>query len=438
MTETASTAREDGTRRVVEFSPPDITRAEIDEVVDALESGWITTGPKTKRLEAELARFTGAARMACLSSATAALECALRALGIGPGDEVITSAYTYTASASPICHVGATPVLADVAPGSYEMDCDALAARITPRTRAIIPVDIAGRLCDYGRLRAVAESTRSGFRPANERQEALGRVAIVADGAHALGATQRGAHAGQLADLTTFSFHAVKNLTTAEGGALAWREGVFDDEALYRDVMLMSLHGQTKDALAKTKAGAWEYDIAFPGWKCNMTDIQAALGLAQLRRYPGLLARRRALVARYEDGLADLPVELLRHYEDAAGGSAAHADDDAAARAAQDGCSSSGHLMLVRMPGKSEAFRNALIERLAEAGVAANVHYKPLPLLSAYRNLGFSIEDFPCALAQFQNEVTLPLHTKLSDADVDYVVARFHDAYRALEAEGVA
>lgn len=424
-------------KREIPFSPPDITQEEIDEVVDTLQSGWITTGPKTKELELRLAGFTGAARVACLSSATAALECALRALGIGPGDEVITSAYTYTASCSPICHVGATPVLADVAPDSFEMDYAALDALITPRTRTIITVDIAGRVCDYDALESALDAARDRFKPANERQAAIGRIAIVADGAHALGATRCGKRAGEIADLTAFSFHAVKNFTTAEGGALAWRPGLFDDDTLYREIMLMALHGQTKDALAKTKAGAWEYDIAFPGWKCNMTDIQAALGLAQLRRYPGMLARRRTLVAHYEDGLSDLPVATMRHYEDAQSNDAAHAGDDAAARSDARGFSSSGHLMLVRMPGKTQAFRNALIERLAEAGVMANVHYKPLPLLTAYRDLGFDIANFPNALAQFENEITLPLHTKLSDEDVDYVVARFHEAWGQLEAEGV-
>lgn len=423
-------------RREIPFSPPDITQEEIDEVVDTLKSGWITTGPKTKELERQLAGFTGAARVACLASATAALECALRALGIGPGDEVITSAYTYTASCSPICHVGATPVLADVAPGSFEMDYAALDALITPRTRAIVPVDIAGCLCDYETLERVLEAARDRFEPANERQAAIGRIAIVADGAHALGATRLGKRAGEIADLTTFSFHAVKNFTTAEGGALAWRPGVFDDDEMYREIMLMALHGQTKDALAKTKAGAWEYDIAFPGWKCNMTDIQAALGLAQLRRYPSLLARRRALVARYEEGLADLPVTTMRHYENAQGADAAHADDETA-RAETAGFSSSGHLMLVRMPGKTQAFRNALIERMALEGVMTNVHYKPLPLLTAYRSMGFAIEDFPNSLAQFENEITLPLHTKLTDEDVDRVVACFHEAWRQLETEGV-
>lgn len=424
-------------RREIPFSPPDITQEEIDEVVDTLKSGWITTGPKTKELERRLAEFTGAARVACLASATAALECALRALGIGPGDEVITSAYTYTASCSPICHVGAMPVLADVAPDSFEMDYASLDALITPHTRAIIPVDIAGRPCDYDVLESVLDAARDRFEPANERQAAIGRIAIVADGAHALGATCRGKRAGEIADLTTFSFHAVKNFTTAEGGALAWRAGLFDDDALYREIMLMALHGQTKDALAKTRAGAWEYDIAFPGWKCNMTDIQAALGLAQLRRYPGMLARRRALVARYEDGLAGMPVTTMRHYEDVQGGDIAHVDDDVASRSDARSLSSSGHLMLVRMPGKSQAFRNALIERLAEDGVMTNVHYKPLPLLTAYRGLGFDITNFPNALAQFENEITLPLHTKLSDEDVDYVVACFRKAWAQLEAKGV-
>lgn len=388
-------------QRQIPFSPPDITQAEIDEVIDTLQSGWITTGPKTKRLEAELAAFIGTGKVACLGSATAALECGLRLLGIGPGDEVITSAYTYTASASAICHVGATPVLCDVAPGSFEMDYDSIAGLVTERTRAIIPVDIAGRMVDYDRLRATC-----------------GAVPILADGAHSLGARRCGLNSGQAADLTAFSFHAVKNLTTAEGGALTWRAGMFDDDDAYKRVMLMSLHGQTKDALAKTKVGAWEYDIAFPGWKCNMTDIQAALGLAQLARYPQLLARRRDIVERYEAGLADAGVTLLRHFE---------GDPDSG------GCASSAHLMLVRLDGHGRAFRDELIERLAACGVSSNVHYKPLPMLSAYRDLGFRIEDFPNAYAQFENEITLPLHTLLSDDDVDYVIERFLHCKRELE-----
>lgn len=448
----------------ISFSPPDITEAEIAEVVDALRSGWITTGPKTKQLEHDLAAFTRAQGVACLSSATAALECALRALGIGPGDEVITSAYTYTASCSPICHVGATPVLCDTAPGSFEMDYEKLPALVSERTRAVIPVDIAGRMCDYDKLRTALENVAERWNPTTERQRACGHLPIVADAAHALGATYRGKRAGEVADMTTFSFHAVKNFTTAEGGALAWRAGIFDSEALYQDIMLTSLHGQTKDALAKTQVGAWEYDIAFPGWKCNMTDMAAGMGLAQLRRYPGMLARRREMIARYEAKLHDAAgagcgVEVLNHYDvaecDAAlaerdtslnGASpcAAATDaapltalDDAALRDSAVGSQSSGHLMLVRLPGASRTFRDALIVRMAEAGVATNVHYKPLPLLTAYRNLGFDIADFPNALAQFENEITLPLHTLLSDEDIDFVVAVFKNACSSLVAEGL-
>ncbi len=378
----------------IPFSPPDITEAEIAEVADALRSGWITTGPKTKQLERELAAFLGTPRVACLGSATAALECALRALGIGPGDEVITSAYTYTASCSPICHVGATPVLCDVAPGSYEMDYAQLERLITPRTKAIIAV-----------------------------------------GAHALGSVRHGKRAGQVADLTTFSFHAVKNFTTAEGGAVTWREGLFDSDELYHDFMLMSLHGQSKDALAKTKAGAWEYDVAFPGWKCNMTDLQAGLGLAQLRRYPGMLARRRQMVARYTQNLADLDLSILQHYRAADGSDACNADD-AAARTDASQESSSGHLMLVRLNACGRQLRDRVIELMAEDGVATNVHYKPLPLLTAYRNLGFDIADFPNALAQFENEITLPLHTKLSDDDIDEVCRCLRQAISQAKAEG--
>ncbi|MFR3092867.1 MAG: aminotransferase class I/II-fold pyridoxal phosphate-dependent enzyme, partial [Eggerthella lenta] len=401
----------------ISFSPPDITQAELDEVADALRSGWITTGPKTKEFEREIALFAQAERSATFASATAALECALRAFGIGPGDEVITSAYTYTASCSVICHVGATPVLCDVASGSYEMDYDALPDLVTERTRAVIPVDIAGRMVDYDRLFAALDSTSDRWKPATELQSAFDRVIVLADAAHSFGATYQGRPSGSVADFTAFSFHAVKNLTTAEGGALAWRAGAFDSDELYRRFMLQSLHGQTKDALAKNRAGAWEYDIAFPGWKCNMTDIQAALGLAQLRRYPASLARRRAIVERYERNLGECDVELLRHYG--------------------EDFESSGHLMLVRLTGKSSAFRNALIERMADDGVATNVHYKPLPLLTAYRDLGFAIADFPNALAQFENEVTLPLHTLLSDEDVDYVAGSFKRALDGLEAEGV-
>lgn len=407
---------------MIPFSPPDITQAEIDEVVDTLRSGWITTGPKTKRLEAELADFCGTTKVACLGSATAALECGLRLLGVGPGDEVITSAYTYTASASSICHVGAKPVLVDVAPGSFEMDYDQLADKVTERTKAIIPVDIAGKIIDYDSLFDALERVRGSWKPANDVQASFDRVPVLADDAHALGAEWHGKRAGQIADLSAFSFHAVKNLTTAEGGALTWKTGILDDDEAYRDLMLMSLHGQTKDAFAKDKAGAWEYDIAFPGWKCNMTDIQAALGLAQLKRYPALLARRHEIVARYEDGLRDAGVTLLKHAE---------------GNPETEGYASSAHLMLVRLTERSRAFRDELIERLAQRGVSSNVHYKPLPLLTAYKNLGYDIADFPNALAQFENEITLPLHTLLSDDDVDTVIAEFIDCKQAMESEGL-
>ena len=409
-------------QRNISFSPPDITQAEIDEVVDTLQSGWITTGPKTKQLERELAEFIGTGRVACLGSATAALECGLRLLGIGPGDEVITSAYTYTASASAICHVGATPALCDVTTDSFEMDYSRLGELITDKTRAIIPVDIAGRMVDYDALFAALDAAKDRWSPQTDAQRMFDRIPVLADAAHSLGARRHGKNAGQVADLTAFSFHAVKNFTTAEGGALTWRPGTFDDEEAYHQVMLMSLHGQSKDALAKDKAGAWEYDIMFPGWKCNMTDIQAALGLVQLKRYPDLLARRREIIRRYETGLADAGITLLRHLE---------GDADA------DGFASSGHLMLVRLDERSRAFRDELIVRLAEAGVASNVHYKPLPLLTAYRNLGFDIADFPNALAQFENEITLPLHTLLSDDDVDYIVEQFRRRKHEMEAEGI-
>ena len=407
---------------MIPFSPPDITQDEIDEVVDTLKSGWITTGPKTKQLERDLARFVGTGKVACLSSATAALEYGLRLLGIGPGDEVVTSAYTYTASASCICHVGAKPVLCDVAPDSFEMDYDRLPDLITERTKAVIPVDIAGRMVDYDQLADALESAAGRWKPANDAQAAFQRVPVLADAAHSLGARRHGLNAGQAADLTAFSFHAVKNFTTAEGGALTWRSEVFDDEETYKRVMLMSLHGQTKDALAKDRAGSWEYDIAFPGWKCNMTDMQAALGLAQLRRYPDLLARRRQLVQAYEKGLAGAGVTVLKHFE-----------GDASA----EGFCSSCHLMLVRLDGRSRAFRDQLIVRLAESGVASNVHYKPLPLLTAYKDLGFDIASFPNALAQFENEITLPLHTLLSDDDVATVVSAFSRCKRQMEEEGL-
>ncbi|MDR0514150.1 MAG: DegT/DnrJ/EryC1/StrS family aminotransferase [Coriobacteriaceae bacterium] len=409
------------TRRVIAFSPPDITEEDIAEVAQALRSGWITTGPRTKLFEERLAHYADAQKVACLGSATAALECALRALGVGPGDEVITSAYTYTASCSVICHVGAIPILCDTAPGSYEMDYAALEGLVTERTRAVIPVDIAGRMCDYDRIFAALDRKKELWKPTNGFQAHFDRVIVLADAAHSFGARYQGLHCGSVADFTAFSFHAVKNLTTGEGGALAWRKGSFareaDSEAFYRQVMLCSLHGQTKDALAKSQGASWEYDIAFPGWKCNMTDIQAALGLSQLNHYQEALERRQAIVLRYEEGLAGLDVSTLAH--------------------AGEGFLSSGHLMLVRLNGKDEAFRNAVIGLLAERGVASNVHYKPLPLLSAYQGLGFAMDDFPHAYAQYRNEISLPLHTLLSDEDVDYVVASLRQAITQLESDGL-
>ena len=405
-------------KKQIPFSPPDITQDEIDEVVDALKSGWITTGPKTKRFERELAEFAGTPRMAALSSATAAEECALRVLGIGPGDEVIVPAYTYTASASAVCHVGATPVMVDCAPGSYEMDYGKMASAATPRTRAVVPVDLGGKMVDYDALFAALDSAKAKWEPKNDIQASCGHIPVVADGAHSFGAVRHGKTSGTVADFTSFSFHAVKNLTTAEGGALTWRAGAFDDDDVYDKLMLMSLHGQNKDALAKTKAGAWEYDIAFPGWKCNMTDIMASIGLVQLKRYPNLLERRHAIYDLYREELAKtgIPLDILEHF----------GEDE------QGGWASSAHLMLVRIQGRNEEFRNAMIRKMGEAGIATNVHYKPLPMMTAYKQLGFKIEDFPNAFAQHENEITLPLHTLLSDEDVRYIVDEFANAYRSL------
>lgn len=405
-------------KRKIQFSPPDVTEEEIEAVAEALRSGWITTGPKTKQLEKELKTYTQADGFACLNSATAALECCLRGLGIGPGDEVITSAYTYTASCSPICHVGATPVLCDTAPGSYEMDYEQLATLITRKTKAVIPVDIAGKMVDYDKLFSAIESKKRLWTPSNGIQAHFDRIIIIADAAHSLGASYHGKPSGAVADFTSFSFHAVKNFTTAEGGGLAWIDNGFDSDLFYREIMLLSLHGQNKDALAKTKAGAWEYDIVYPGWKCNMTDTLAAIGLAQLKRYPGMLARRREIIGAYERSLSDLPVVFLPHYD--AGGE------------------SSGHLMLVRLEGKDAGFRNRLIELMAEDGVLTNVHYKPLPMLTAYRNLGFCIDNYPNAYNQYCNEITLPLHTLLTDKDVSYVIKVFRRSYEKALAEEAA
>lgn len=390
--------------RKIPFSPPDITEAEIEEVAAALRSGWITTGPRTKELETEIAAFCHVQRAVCLNSATASLELTLRVLGVGPGDEVITSAYTYTASASPVAHVGATLVLVDTALGSYEMDYEKLAAAVTDKTKVIIPVDIAGVVCDYDRIFSIVEAKKALFQARNDIQSAIGRVAVVADCAHAFGAEWHGKKAGSIADFSTFSFHAVKNFTTAEGGCVTWQEipGV-DSAMLYKEYQLLSLHGQNKDALAKTKLGAWEYDIKGCYYKCNMTDIMAAMGLVQMKRYPGLLARRKAIIEKYNKGLQDCPVEVLAHY------GAEHRG--------------SGHLYLMRLQGRDTADRNSFIEALAAKGVASNVHYKPLPMMTAYRAMGFDIKDYPHTYAQYANEVTLPLHTRLSDEDVEYVIS---------------
>ncbi len=395
----------------IAFSPPDITEEEIAEVTDTLRSGWITTGPKTKLFEKQIAEYCHTDRAVCLNSATACSEMTLRVLGIGPGDEVITSAYTYTASASVIHHVGAKIVLVDVAPDSYEMDYEKLEAAITEKTKAIIPVDLGGVICDYDRIFEIAEKKKNLFHPNSEIQKKMGRIAVVADGAHAFGAVREGKHSGELADFTSFSFHAVKNLTTAEGGAVVWKniDGV-DNEELYKQYMLLSLHGQSKDALAKTQLGAWEYDIVEPYFKCNMTDIMASIGLVQLKRYPEILNRRRQIIGMYDKGLEGLNVKVLKHYG--------------------EDFSSSGHLYLVRLCGKTREECNQIITKMAEAGVATNVHYKPLPLLSAYKNLGFDIADYPNAYAMFENEITLPLHTKLTDEEVQYVIETFRQSLR--------
>ena len=391
----------------IPFSPPDISEKEIEAVSEALRSGWITTGPRTKELERQMAEFTGTKRGACLNSATACMETALRLFGIGAGDEVIVPAYTYTASASVVCHVGATLKLIDVQEGTYHLDYDELEAAITEKTKAVIPVDIAGVMVDYDKIRAILESKKALFKPANAYQEALGRVLILADSAHGYGASRNGHKSGQCADFTSFSFHAVKNFTTGEGGGLVWREldGI-DDEEIYKKIKLMSLHGQSKDALAKTKLGAWEYDIIAPLYKCNMTDITAAIGLAQMTRYEGMLARRKQMINMYTEGIKADDVECLCHYTDE--------------------YSSSGHLFLTRLLGRDVEDRNQFIIRMAEAGIATNVHFKPLPMHTAYKQLGFDIKDFPKSFEMYHNEVTLPLHTNLTDEQIEYVIENFN------------
>lgn len=392
----------------IPFSPPDITESEVYLVSEALRSGWITTGPKTKEFERLIAMCCQTDQAVCLNSATACMELILRVLGVGPGDEVITSAYTYTATASVTCHVGAKVVMVDTAPDSFEMDYDKLADAITEKTKVVLPVDLAGVVCDYDKIFAAVESKKHLFSPANDIQKAYGRVIVLADAAHAFGAKWHGKMCGEIADFTSFSFHAVKNLTTAEGGALTWRnhDGV-DNESLYKQFQLLSLHGQNKDALAKTRLGAWEYDIVAPYYKCNMTDVMAGIGLAQLKRYPEMLYRRRQIIERYNEGLKGRNVQVLDHF----------GDDH----------SSSGHLYLVRLLGEDVEYRNAVIERMAERGIACNVHYKPLPMMTAYKNLGFDIVDYPNAYNQYHNEITLPLHTSLTDEDVEYVISNFVD-----------
>lgn len=390
----------------IKFSPPDISELEIQEVSEALRSGWITTGPRTKELERQIAEYVGTKKCVCLNSQTACAEMALYVLGVGPGDEVITSAYTYTASASVIYHTGAKIVMVDTQKDSLEMDYDALEAAITDKTKAIIPVDIAGIPCDYDKIFEIVEKKKDIFKPASKIQEALGRVAVMADTAHSFGGKYHGKMLGSVADFSSFSFHAVKNFTTAEGGALTWRTipGI-DDEAIYKQLQLLSLHGQSKDALAKTQLGAWEYDIVGPWYKCNMTDVAAAIGLMQMKRYPAMLARRKEIIGKFDAALHPLGVKTLEHYTD---------DHE-----------SSGHLYLTRVPGITLEQRNEIIIKMAEQGVACNVHYKPLPMHTAYKNLGFDIKNYPNAYNNFVNEISLPLHTCLTDEEVDYVIEKY-------------
>ena len=392
----------------IPFSPPDISDGEINEVIDTLKSGWITTGPKTKELERRLSEFTDTPKTVCLNSATAALELTLRVLGIGEGDEVIVPAMTYTASCSVIYHVGAKAVIVDIAEDSHEMDYDALANAITENTKAVIPVDLAGIPCDYDKIFEVVESKKHLFKANSEYQEKLGRVAVVADGAHALGSTYKGKKVGSVADFTTFSFHAVKNFTTAEGGSVTWKQNEnFDNEELYREYQIYSLHGQTKDALAKTKAGSWEYDIVIPGYKCNLTDIAASIGLVQLDRYPKLLERREDIISQYNKGFEGTIITALSH--------------------SSEDYKSCGHLYITHVEGATFEQRGEIIVKMAERGISCNVHYKPLPLLTAYKNLGFNIENYPNAYNYYVKEITLPLHTRLSDEDVAVIISNFKE-----------
>lgn len=390
-------------KRTIPFSPPDIGEDEISEVVDTLKSGWITTGPKTKEFERQIASWCHTEKAVCLNSQTACAEMTLHLLGITENDEVIVPAYTYTATASVVTHVGAKLVIVDSQTDSMEMDYEQLEKAITENTKVIIPVDLGGVICDYDKIYEIVEKKKDLFKANNDIQKAFNRIIVMADGAHAFGATRDGKQCGEIADFTNFSFHAVKNLTTAEGGAVTWRNipGI-DNEDIYKQYQLLSLHGQSKDALAKTKLGAWEYDVVAPNYKCNMTDIMAAIGLAQMRRYTELIERRKQIISRYNEALKNYNVSVLDH------------------------SNSSGHLYLMRFLDKDEDYRNAFINRMAELGVACNVHYKPLPLLTAYKNLGFDIKNYPNAHNMYHNEVTLPLHTCLSDEDVDYVIKAIH------------
>ena len=391
----------------IPFSPPDISELEIEQVTEALRSGWITTGPKTKELERQVADFCGTSRAVCLGSQTACAEMTLRLLGVGEGDEVITSAYTYTATASVVCHVGAKLILVDTQKDSLEMDYNQLEAAITEKTKVVIPIDLAGIPCDYEKIYSIVEKKKAMFHPTNKIQEAIGRVIVMADAAHAFGAKLNdGSMVGSIADFSNFSFHAVKNFTTAEGGAVTWKsiEGI-DNEELYHQYQLLSLHGQSKDALAKTQLGAWEYDIVGPWYKCNMTDVAAGIGLAQMQRYKGILARRKEIIEKYNAAFKPVGIEVLEHYNDV------H--------------QSSGHLYITRIPGITLEQRHEIIVKMAEAGVACNVHYKPLPMMTAYKNLGFDIKDYPNAYKRFENEITLPLHTKLTDEEVEYVIEQY-------------
>lgn len=392
----------------IKFSPPDISEKDITAVSEALRSGWITTGPQTKLFEKKIAEYCEADSAAALNSATACLEMTLRILGIGPGDEVITSGYTYTASCSVICHVGATPILVDTAKDSFEMDYEKLYDAITPRTKAIIPVDLGGVMCDYDKIFEIVNKRKNIFKPNNLVQEAIGRVAVVADGAHSFGAFRNGKKSGSVADFTSLSFHAVKNLTTAEGGAVTWKSinGIKNEE-IYKNFMLLSLHGQNKDALAKTKAGAWEYDIIYPAYKCNMTDVLASLGLSQLERYDKMLQRRYEITKMYNEFFKSENIQVLPHLN--------------------ENSKSSCHLYITRLLGKDEKFRNKFIEKMAQAGIATNVHYKPLAMLTAYKNMGFDVKDFPNAYNMYENEVTLPLHTLLTDDEVEYVAKTYKE-----------